>query len=941
MEKNRAGRKFSGRLIVTFAILVLLAVVFVLFSMIGINELVDIWWFESLGYQFYYWQRMLYRYLVFAGVSLFFFMIFFLNFWIASRSLRRTPKSEANSSPKGYKSIIKAFQSGSIIVYAPLSLIMSIPLAMPLYQHWEKFLFFIFGQSSGVQEPFFGRDIAYYLFSFPIYSLLQKRVFLALLVLLAALFLLYMIKNRLLVKRLFSFSGVAKWHLSVLLLGVFALEIWDLMLQRYGLVYNTSHQPLFFGPGYVQMNVIVPLLWAGMALLAATGIMLIVLIQSRRGIKLFAGLVLALAVVLAARHTTFFPDLVKTYWVKPNEIEKESPYILKSIETTLEAYALNDIKTLDFEHQRFPIGSAVNQVQGILRNIPVWDPATLETVFQQLQELRTYYTFPLVSVGRYTVGGNYQQVFLSPRELEYENLPGDANNWINNHLIYTHGNGVVMTPASQVSGTPMTWFVRNIPAESEYGIEIGQPRIYYGLSDYPFAIAPNKAGEMDYPKGGSNVTRDYEGRGGIPISSLARKALFAYFLGNRNIFFSTKITEESKVLIRRQVIDRVRYLTPYLKMDDTPYVVVTPRGVYWMIDAYTTSPWYPASATHRLNKSTINYIRNSVKIVVDAYHGNVDFYAFDENDPIINAYRRIYPGFFKDKESMPEDLKKHVRYPKGLFDIQMQIYAKYHQTDPQVFFQQEDLWTFAEALGVDTTVPLKPYYLTLDLIEPGQLDFMLLLPMFPKGRDNLRSMAVVGCDGDNYGKIIIYDFPKGELVYGPAQIDALINQDPTIAQQFTLWDQAGSSVVRGKMIIMPVENSILFIQPVYLKSTSRVSIPELQRIIMSEGRVAVMETSLEAAYDTLKGRVRKEMEDLEQRFPTVEKKPVAAPEPEETSPKLTTEEQVPAETESVEAPDENMSDQNGTESEPPSESQRPFEAEVPEEKAVPEKPAAE
>ena len=908
MQSKQVGKKISGRLIVVGAILVLLLVVLILLSLVGVNELVDIWWFDSLGYQFYYWQRKLYRYLVFAGVSLFFFMIFFLNFWIASRSLRRTPKGGANSSPKGYRSIIKAFQSGSIIVYAPLSLVMSIPLAMPLYEHWEKFLFYIFGQGAGVQEPFFAKDISYYLFSFPIYSLLQQRLLFALLILLAGLFILYVIKNRLLVQHLFRFSGVAKWHLSILLLCIFGIEIWDLALQRYGLVYDASHLPLFSGPGYVQMNVIVPLIWLCIGLLAATGVMLIVVIQSRKGLKIFAGLLVALALALAGRHTTFLPQFVQTYWVRPNEIEKESPYINRSIKTTLDAYALNQVKTLDFEHQRFPVGSGVNQVEGILRNIPVWDPKTLETVFQQLQELRTYYMFPLVSVGRYTVAGNYQQVFLSPRELEYGNLPGDAQNWINHHLIYTHGNGVVMTPASQVSGNPMTWFIRNIPAESQYGLEIGQPGIYYGLSEYPYAIAPNKAGEMDYPKGGSNVTKDYDGKGGVAISSLARKALFAYYLGDKNIFFSTKITENSKVLFRRQILERIRYLAPFLKLDQTPYVVVTPKGLYWFVDAYTTTDWYPASASYRYKKTSLNYMRNSVKIVVDAYHGSVDFYAFDANDPIIKAYQRIYPGFFKDKDSMPVELKKHVRYPNDLFDIQMKIYAKYHQTDPQVFYQQEDLWTFAEALGEETTVPLKPYYLTLDLIERGKLDFMLLLPMFPKGRDNLRSMAVVGCDGDNYGKIIIYDFPKGELVYGPAQIDALINQDPTIAQQFTLWDQAGSSVVRGKMIILPVERSILFIQPVYLKSTSRVNIPELQRIIMSEGRVAVMETSLEAAYATLQEHVRQEMENLEQRFPTVEEKP--KPEPAHVLQPAPAQEQEPSEVEIQQTPTEQLPESN-------------------------------
>jgi len=904
MESKQVGKRFSGRLIVVGALLALLAVGLAALSLLAANELVDIWWFDSLGYQFYYWQRKLYRYLVFAAVSLLFFLIFFLNFWIASRSLKRASRTDAGSSPKGYRSIVKAFQSGSMIIYAPLSLVMSIPLAMPLYQHWEKFLFFVFGSQAGIEDPFFAKDISYYLFSLPIYSLLQRRLFFALLVLLAGLLLMYVIKNRLLTQRLFRFSGLAKWHLSLLLLCIFGMEIWDLALQRHSLVYDPSHQPLFSGPGYVQMNLVVPLLWLGMGLLAATAVMLIVVIQFRKGIKLFVGLVVALAVVLAIRYTPFLPQFVQTYWVKPNEIEKESPFIRKSIQATLDAYALNRVTTLDFEHQRFPIGSAVHEVEGILRNIPVWDAETLETVFQQLQELRSYYTFPLVSVGRYDVSGHSQQVFLSPRELEYGNLPGDAKNWINNHLIYTHGNGVVMTPASQVSGTPMTWFVRNIPAESQYGIEIGQPRIYYGMSPYPYAIAPNKAGEMDYPKGSSNVTNNYDGRGGVAISSLARKALFAYYLKDKNIFFSAKITSESRVLFRRQIIERVRHLAPFLQLDQTPYLVVTPKGIYWFIDAYTTSDWYPGAASYQYGGKTLNYVRNSVKIVVDAYHGSVDFYAFENSDPIIKAYQRIYPGLFRDKASMPAELKKHVRYPKDIFDVQMHIYAKYHQVDPQVFYQQEDFWTFAEALGEKTSVPLKPYYLTLDLIERGQLDFMLLVPMFPKGRDNLRSMAVVGCDEDNYGKIIVYDFPKGELVYGPAQINALINQDPAIAQQFTLWDQIGSSVVRGKMIILPVENSIIFIQPVYLKSTSRVSIPELQRIIMSEGRAVVMENSLEAAFATLQERIRQEIQDTEQRFPTVEE--VSRPAPAPSMPPVPAPGQAPSDTDIQPAPSEKL-----------------------------------
>lgn len=874
MQNQKVRGKFSQRLLILGGAAALVILLLVILSLFWADFLVDFWWFKSLGYQLYFWQRKLYRYLVFGSVSLLFFLIFFLNFWIAARFLKTSPPPDEEMPRKAYRKIYKAFQSGSMLLYAPLSLALSIPIAMPLYQRWENFLFYIFAPSMGVPDTFYGKDVSYYLFSFPIYILMQRRLLIALLILAVGLFVLYAVKNHLRVRHAFQFGRGAKWHLSLLLLGLFLIEIWDFLLQRYALVYDASHQPLFYGPGYVQMRVILPFIWGVLAMLPVTAVMLMLAVHFRKGYKVLGACVALLALALAGRYTSYLPRMVQTYMVKPNEIDKESRYITQNIQATLDAYNLTHVDVRDYRYQRFPMGHKVEQVQNVLRNIPVWDAETLDSVFKQLQELRTYYTFPLVSVGRYTVAGNYQQVFLSPRELNYENLSASAKNWINEHLIYTHGFGVVMTPASQVSGDPMTWFINNIPPESRYGLPIGQSRIYYGMQKYPYAIAPNKAGEMDYPKGDRNVKADFQGEGGVPVSSLFKKFLFAYYFKDRNLFFSTKFGPESKILFRRNIMARIRHMAPYLLLDHTPYVTSTPKGLYWIVDAYTTSDWYPASAPYALEKgAALNYIRNSVKIVVDAYNGNVDFYIFDPADPIIRAYQRIYPGLFKDKAQMPADLRDHVRYPKDLFDIQMSIYAKYHQTDPQVFYQQEDLWTFAETLEAESTVPLKPYYLTLDLIKPGRLDFLLLLPMFPKGRDNLRSLAIVGCDGDNYGKIIVYNFPKGQLVYGPAQIDALINQDPAIAQQFTLWDQAGSSVVRGKMIILPLEKSVLFIQPVYLTSTSRVKIPELQRIIMSEGQVAVMETSLEKAYSVLQGRVAQELEGVEKRFPRVMPQP--------------------------------------------------------------------
>lgn len=880
MTSETFTHKLKRPLLIGCGILIFLLILSGLVSVMAVDGLVDIWWFDSMGYLFYYWQRMSYQYIVFFSVTVFFFLIFFLNFQIAARVLRRIPDMPEKADRKSAR-ILKHFQSGSLLFYTPLSLVLSLPLAIPIYHDWEKFLFYIFGSDMGIKDPFFSTDISFYLFSLPIYSLLQWRLLVAVVVLLIALLILYIIKNRILTKRLFDFSTVAKWHLSLLLLVVFGLEIMDFIIQRFNLAYDAAHLPLFFGPGYVQMKVTLPLIWLSLFFIAASAVSLVVVLKFKKGHKVFIGTLIGLALVLVLRYTDYLPEFIQTYWVKPNEVVRESPYIQKNIVSALDAFNLSEVETRNFEHQRFPVNTTAPQVQNVLRNIPVWDPDTLKTVYEQLQELRTYYTFPQVSVGRYTVSGQYRQVFMSMRELSYDQLPGVTQNWINDHLLYTHGYGAVMSSASQDGGESMNWLLHNIPPKSEYGLDLAEPRIYYGLNPYPYALAPNGVGELDYPKGSSNAKTDYQGKGGVPISSLVRKFLFAYYLKDKNIFLSTKINDKTKLLFRRQIMERIRTIAPFLLLDQNPYAVYTPKGLFWIVDAYTHADHYPAAPTVMLNGIPMNYVRNSVKIVVDAYNGSVDFYIYDTKDPIIKAYDRIYPGLFKSRDKMPDHLKSHVRYPKDLFDIQMQVYAKYHQTDPQVFFQQEDLWTFAQTQGQgeNNTVPDKPYYLTLDLIKSGQLDFMLLLPMFPKGKDNLRSMAVAGCDGDNYGKIIIYDFPKGELVFGPAQINAMINQDPTIARAFTLWDQAGSSVVRGKMIILLVENSVFFIQPVYLKATSRVKIPELQRIIMSEGRVAVMKTSLEEAYMEIQQRVQKDVRKIQTILP-METSPLDDPTPE-------------------------------------------------------------
>jgi uncharacterized membrane protein (UPF0182 family) len=429
-------------------------------------------------------------------------------------------------------------------------------------------------------------------------------------------------------------------------------------------------------------------------------------------------------------------------------------------------------------------------------------------------------------------------------------LPPNAQTWVNRHLLFTHGNGAVMSPVTRktVEGLPV-FYLRDIPPVSDGGPTIREPRIYYGEENDSYVIVKSSTPEFDYPKGRHNVYAAYDGTGGVPIGAWANRALFAYYFNDPNLVLSSYIISDSRILFRRNIRERVRTIAPFLRLDHDPYLVISDGRMFWMQDAYTTSAYFPSSQP--APNADLNYIRNSVKVVVDAYNGTVDFYLMDGGDPIAATYRRIFPNLFKPFAAMPSDLKKHIRYPEDLFLIQARLYQAYHMDAAEVFYNREDLWQFPRQPGGDGTAMMEPYYIIMRLPGEAHAEFFLMLPMVPSRRDNLIAWLAARCDGPDYGKLIVYEFPKEKLVYGPFQIEARINQSTDISQQITLWNQMGSRVIRGaNLLVIPIENSILYISPLYLRAEHG-HLPELKRVIAAYGEHVVMKETLAEALSAL------------------------------------------------------------------------------------------
>jgi uncharacterized membrane protein (UPF0182 family) len=636
-----------------------------------------------------------------------------------------------------------------------------------------------------------------------------------------------------------SISRGSRGHLLVLAALLLLLKAAGYRLAMFDLLF--FQRGVVFGAGYADVHAQLPVLKALVVMSGLVAILCIVTIRlsSWRPLLWSTAALVGVAILGGA----VYPGLIQRYRVSPNEIDKEKPYIDFNIRYTRLAYGLDNIEEREFPAADTLTLQDLRKNDATLKNIRLWDTRPLLATYSQLQEIRTYYKFTDIDVDRYSINGEYRQVTLSPRELSSKDLPSRI--WINERLTYTHGYGAVVGPVNRVTreGLPEFW-VKDIPPAFSVDLRISRPELYFSELGTDYVFVKTRAKEFDYPAGDRNVYTVYEGRGGIPLRSFARKVLFAAHLGDIKLLMSNDLTPESRVLLHRNIRERVRRIAPFFLYDDDPYMVISAAGrIVWLLDGYTVSNGFPYStATRRLG----NYVRNAVKVTVDAYDGSVNFYVADPADPLIRTTARIFPGLLQPLDAMPADLRAHIRYPEGLFRIQAAMYAVYHMRDTQVFYNKEDLWSLPVRSVDGREQVMEPYYLILRLPGEPKEEFVLLIPFNPSKKDNLSAWLAARSDPPHYGKLVVYNFPKQKLIYGPRQIEARIDQDSFISQQLSLWNQRGSQVIRGNLLVIPIERSLIYVQPLYI-AAEKGQLPELKRVIVGFGDRIAMEETLDGA----------------------------------------------------------------------------------------------
>ena len=791
---------------------ILLGVLVVINWLVGYYT--DWLWFRSLDYSSVFWRVIQAR---FGGGVLFGILAALLvgtNLWVAGRFTRYAlrmgggaPLEEGELPGEGLlRSWTGYLVAGAVLVFV---------LGSVGAAQWPMLLRYWYDQPFGMSDPIFGRDVGFYVFSLPFYRFVAYFLMGGLVVSGVMVGLVYAAAGGIRFQERFQVLPRPLAHFSALG-GLFLLDMaWIYRLKVYGLLYSQGR--IAFGAAYVDVNVQIWAYWLLVILFLGASALLFINVRSR-GTRLpimGAGLLVGGAIVVGAVPSAVVQKLV----VEPSELKREAPYIEHNIRMTRQAYGLDQIEEQPFEASEELTRADVEANPLTVRNVRIWDERPLAQTYQQVQEIRPYYLFPNVDVDRYTIDGVYRQVMLSAREifLDRQRLPSQTFTFVNERLKYTHGYGVALSPVNHVTpeGLP-AFMVKDIPPVSISGLEIDRPEVYYGERTYPYVVVKASTPEFDYPRGDENQYTTYQGAGGVPMGGFFDRLAFTVRFKDVNLLLSSYITGESRIMFRRQIAERVRTIVPFLFYDSDPYLVISEGKLYWIQDAYTTTDMYPYSA--RTGRGGINYIRNSVKVVVDAYNGTVRFYRVDLEDPIIEVYAKIFPGLFTPLKEMPEGLRAHLRYPIDLFRIQAARYRDYHMRDVQVFYNQEDLWEIPNEIYSERAQMMQPYYIIIKLPGEEEEEFLLMVPYTPAKKDNMIAWLAARCDGENYGHLLVYKLPKDKLIFGPMQLEARIDQQPEISSQLTLWGQRGSQVIRGNLLAIPIERSFVYVEPIYLQA---------------------------------------------------------------------------------------------------------------------------
>jgi uncharacterized membrane protein (UPF0182 family) len=800
-----------------------------------IGFLTDLSWHSSLNFESILWTRVLASLGLFVAGFALTFLFLLVNYWIVRRiepfGLVSTPV-EQFADASGVR-----IPMAALAIFGFFSLLMGLNVA----GEWPQLLLFLNQSDFGLADPVFGRDVSFYIFTLPVLTIVRGWLQS---VLIATLLMVVVVSG----------VGWRGWRIrtGVLLhLGVLGALFLSLLALGYqidaaNLVY--SQRGAVFGAGYTDVNAQIPAynLLTIVTLIAA--VLLLVTAYVRRAWRAIV-VVIVVWIGMAVVAGALYPSFVQRFQVSPNELSLERPFIEQNIRFTRLAYSLDDIVVKNYDASQRLTPTALLEEPETIRNIRLWDYRPLLETYNQVQALRQYYAFNDVDIDRYLIDGTRRQVMLSARELVPDRLNTEAQTWVNRKLVYTHGYGVAMSPVERVTADGLPeFYLRDLPPVGN--LTITEPHIYFGELTNDYVIGRTNMEEFHYPQGDGNVTTRFSADSGIDMTFWNR-VLFALRFGDINLVLNQDITSESQLLWRRNIVERVRLLAPFLVFDRDPYIVVGEDGrMYWLIDAYVTSDRFPYSEPY-LNR--FNYIRNSVKVVINAYDGVPNFYVFEPNEPITAAYMRIFPALFQPMEAMPDFLMRHIRYPTDIFSVQAEMYRMYHMTNVLDFYNREDVWAWPEEIFYDKPQLMEPYYVLMQTSGSDSIDFIQILPFTPANRENMISWLSAHSDPEQYGEKLLYSFGKDTLFFGPKQIEARINQDPIISAQLSLWNQQGSSVLRGNLLVIPIGDSLLYVEPLYLQAqTGR--IPELKRVILATAERTVMAENLGLALVQLFGR---------------------------------------------------------------------------------------